>query len=97
MSRVWKFAGCRFFGVKRGALRLTNQALEVCVDYEGRFGLLVVVLKADFVICSWGWHWDGNRGMVDASTFRLMLFQQIMPGEAVNNGHKSAADGGHSG
>ena len=43
----------------------------------------MVVLKADFVICSWGWHSDGNHRLVDASKFRLMLFQQILPGDAV--------------
>ena len=35
------------------------------------------------MICSGGWHSDGNRGLVDALKFRLMLFQQILPGEAV--------------
>ena len=46
--------GAALFRVKRGALDFTNQALKVSVDYEGRFKLLVVVLKADFVIFSEG-------------------------------------------
>ena len=41
----------------------------------------MVVLKADFVIFSSGCHSDGI--LVEALTFRLMLFQQVLPGEAM--------------
>ena len=46
--------GAALFRVKRGTLDLTDQTLEVSVDYKGRFELLVVVLEANFVVFSGG-------------------------------------------